>query len=451
MMKTTLIGHACLLIQSKNCVLLTDPVFFDPHWEEINVLCPAVDLELDKVPEFDVLYLSHRHQDHFDVRTLAYLPKDRMVIAPGDKVLLDVLKELGYRNVRVSEDFEPIKIKDLTLTPTPSITQDPYPEHGLLIHDGEVAVWNQVDTIVTPKIVQYIQELYGRLDFAHVRFQPLIEGNFTFHKALELPFQEYASFLKVVKALGPRFAVPGAAGFRYVDEFGFLNRYSFPTAPTQFIMDLAEFCPAVKTSLFNPGDVAEISREGVKILPQNSDFVRVREDNGHLAEFKPVSEVYPIRTRTVERNRQEEERTAVTRFIEEELLPRLKRTKMFEVWTHWRVVYQLEVFGQDGSDIWSVDFGNEARLEKGRIGKINLYEGIACSELYRLIKNETNWDFVGASAQYRTFHNVYRVADGDIEFYPQANKFPQPLMETFPQDDAMDREKYLKDVRRWKK
>ena len=41
MIQTTLIGHACLYIQSKKTNILTDPVWFDYLWEEINVLCPS--------------------------------------------------------------------------------------------------------------------------------------------------------------------------------------------------------------------------------------------------------------------------------------------------------------------------------------------------------------------------------------------------------------------------
>ena len=61
MIKTTLVGHACLLIQSKETTILTDPVWFDYLWEEINTLCPSIVLEKDKVPTLDVLNISHRH------------------------------------------------------------------------------------------------------------------------------------------------------------------------------------------------------------------------------------------------------------------------------------------------------------------------------------------------------------------------------------------------------
>ncbi|MFQ5450451.1 MAG: MBL fold metallo-hydrolase [Nitrospinaceae bacterium] len=458
-MKSTLIGHACLLIQSKDTTLLSDPVFSTYHWEEINVHCPSLDLDRDKIPRVDILNISHRHQDHFDVRTLAFLAKNDhilspevTVLAPRDEILLDVLKELEFKNIRVVEDFEPMEIKDFVLTPTPSLNQQDYfPEHGLLVHDGEVTLWNQVDTIVNPQIIQHIQKLYRRIDFAHTRYLPLLEGNFTFHKSVNLPFDEYSSFLKVVKMLGPKFIVPGSAGFRYKDEFAFLNRYTFPTTQEQFLKDLADFCPEVKSSTFFPGDAAEISPEGVTIERQGSDFIRTRENNGQMVEFKPVAEVTPIQTLTRDKTAREEEKQAVHEFVENEFFNRLLLHPMGEVWRHWKIVYQLEVFGNDDSRVWSVDFGEpEPALVDGSLGKINVYEGISYSEFYKFIRKETNWDFVGVAAQYRTFQNIYRVGNGQFEYYSHDKKFPLPLMEIFPPDQEMDREKFMKDVRRWK-
>ena len=123
-----------------------------------------------------------------------------------------------------------------------------------------------------------------------------------------------------------------------------------------------------------------------------------------------------------------------------------------QTWVDWKVAYQIEVFGQEGSGIWCLDFAREdASIIKGRIGKINLYEGIACSELYSLIKNETSWDFVGINGQYRTFKDIYRVRTGEFEQWVKTEgKFPQPLTEIFPSGKEMDRAKFMRDVQRWK-
>jgi len=58
--------------------------------------------------------------------------------------------------------------------------------------------------------------------------------------------------------------------------------------------DLKEFCPDIKTSAFNSGDIAFISKEGVRIDKQSSDFVRILDDDSNKIIFKPVMEVAPI-------------------------------------------------------------------------------------------------------------------------------------------------------------
>jgi hypothetical protein len=174
------------------------------------------------------------------------------------------------------------------------------------------------------------------------------------------------------------------------------------------------------------------------------------ENDGHRVEFKPVMEIFPVKSLARDAAEHAAQRAAAAKFVEEEMPARLRASRMMEVWTHWNMSYQLEVFGLTDSDIWTFEFAGDLKVARGRGGKVNLYEGIACSELYRLTRNETNWDFVGASAQYRTFHNIYKVENGNYSYYPQDQKFPQPLMEIIPSGKNMDLEKFMKDVRRWK-
>jgi UDP-MurNAc hydroxylase len=466
MIKTTLIGHACLFIQSKETTIMTDPVWFDYLWEEINTLCPSIYLEKDKVPPLDVLNISHRHQDHFDVRTLAYLVQnekiitpDTIILAPQDSLLLDILNELEFKNIKVVADFEPIQIKDVTITPTPSRNQlstaeDPFPEHGLLVNDGEVTIWNQVDSLVNPDIIQHIAELYGQIDFFHSRFVPLIEGNLSYNKPLTLPVDEYCTFLNVVKALGPKMVVPGSAAFRYRDELNFMNQVSFPTSQDQFLRDLAVFCPEVPSAPFFPGDVAHISANEIKIEEQSSDFVRVKKDDSSLITFKPHAYVPVIKTQTTDPELHKRETQVVDNFINNCLLERILKSELLGGWQHWQIAYQLEVFGQNDSQAWSVDFGQPGKpqIQKGDIGKINLYEGISSSELCALIEGTTSWDYVTLCGNYRTFNNIYRVTNGGFELPPEdkSNYALEPLMDIFPWDTDMDRGKFMKDVRRWK-
>jgi hypothetical protein len=466
MLKTTLIGHACLLIQSRETTILTDPVWFDYLWEEINVLCPSIILEKDKVPPLDVLNLSHRHQDHFDVRTLAYLVQNKRIItpntiilAPKDNLLLDILNELEFKNIQVVADFEKIQVKDVTIIPTPSRNQvstaeDSFPEHGLIVNDGEVTIWNQVDSMVNPDIIQRIGELYGQIDFFHSRFVPLLEGNLSYNKPLTLPVDEYCTFLNVVKALGPKMVVPGSAAFKYRDELAFMNQVSFPITQDQFLRDLALFCPEVPCAPFFPGDVAHISKEEIHIDKQASDFVRVKEDDSHQITFKPHAYVPVIKTQTTDQAQYKREMEVVENFLENCLLERILNSELLGGWQHWQIVYQLEVFGQEGPQAWTVDFGRPGKpqLHKGEIGKINLYEGISSSELCALVEGTTSWDYVTLCGNYRTFNNIYRITNGGLELPPEdkSNYALEPLMDLFPWDADMDRRKFMRDVHRWK-
>jgi UDP-MurNAc hydroxylase len=424
------------------------------------VLCPSINLNLKKIPPIDVLNISHRHQDHFDVRTLAYLIRSEsilkpttIILAPNDDILLNVLRELNYKNIMIVEDFKSITVNDVTLTPTPSLNEgDYFPEHGLLVNDGEVTIWNQVDTVVNPEIISYIHKLYGRLDFSHSRFLPLLEGNLNHHKTVAIPFDEYSSFLKVAGALKPKFIVPGSAAFRYRDEYSFLNRYSFPTTPEQFLADLGDFCPDIKTSIFNPGDIAYISKEIVKIEKQSSDFVRILDDDSDKIIFKPVMEITPIISTTSDPIVDSNDMKTIEAFIEGAYLEKLHVSDKLNGWKHWQTLYQIEVFDSTGdSKSWNIDFrNNELKACKKNLSKINLYEGIASSDLIKLINRETSWDHLGLSGNYRTFNNIYRVGHGSFEFYPLDRPFPLPLLQVFPSNKEMDRNKYMKDVQRWK-
>jgi len=460
MIKTTLIGHASMLIQSNKTTILTDPVWFDYLWEEVNVLCPSINLDISKIPPIDILNISHRHQDHFDVRTLAHLSQnisilkpETLVLVPKDDILIDVLKELDFKNIRIVEDFVDVRVGDVTLTPTPSLNEgDCFPEHGLIVNDGEVTIWNQVDTVVNPEIISLINNLYGGIDFAHSRFLPLLEGNFNHHKNLNLPFDEYSSFLKVAGALRARFVVPGSASFRYRDELSFLNHYSFPATPEQFLEDLSVFCPDIKSSTFMSGDIAYISKDGVKIERQVSDFVKLKDNDSNKIVFKPVMEVKPIVSISTSSENLKKQNLTIENFFKNQFIPQVISCDKLNGWRHWQVLYQLEVFDSIGdSIIWSIDFKAEKiKLKEGSYEKINLYEGIAISDLVGLIDRITSWDYVGISGNYRTFNNIYRVGAGVFEVFPADRAFPLPLAQIFPSNYEMDRNKYMKDILRWK-
>ena len=73
--RVTLLGHASVLVEMEAATCLMDPVFFDPFEEGAVVSCPQRTVHVDRLPSIDLLVVSHRHPDHFDLRSLDQLPR----------------------------------------------------------------------------------------------------------------------------------------------------------------------------------------------------------------------------------------------------------------------------------------------------------------------------------------------------------------------------------------
>ena len=96
-MRVHFIGHASLLIEADDVTILMDPIFGDPHYEGTAVMCPARQVTPERLPPYSVIAISHRHLDHFDIRTLASLDRSCAVLIPnGDSLLADAIGRLGF-------------------------------------------------------------------------------------------------------------------------------------------------------------------------------------------------------------------------------------------------------------------------------------------------------------------------------------------------------------------
>lgn len=72
-LKVTYLGHVTFLIQTQGLNILTDPVWSNraspvSFWGPKRVIQPG--LPLEQLPPIDVIYVSHNHYDHLDVKTL---------------------------------------------------------------------------------------------------------------------------------------------------------------------------------------------------------------------------------------------------------------------------------------------------------------------------------------------------------------------------------------------
>lgn len=115
-------GHACILFESKDVSILTDPVISYKYDSEVYRYTYA-----DLPDEIDYVLITHNHQDHCMFETLLQLRhKIKQVIVPknsggglADPSLKLVLENIGLRNVREIDEMERVEFEGGSITGLP--------------------------------------------------------------------------------------------------------------------------------------------------------------------------------------------------------------------------------------------------------------------------------------------------------------------------------------------
>ena len=104
-MKMTHLGHAGWIFEHKKFKLVCDP-WLDPAgayfsgWFQFPSNEHLLDTDIFK--NINYIYVSHRHNDHFDSWFLKQLDKEIQVLIPKfrDKRLRNDFRKLGFKNIR---------------------------------------------------------------------------------------------------------------------------------------------------------------------------------------------------------------------------------------------------------------------------------------------------------------------------------------------------------------
>jgi hypothetical protein len=288
-MRVTLLGHASVLVEMHAATCLMDPVFFDPFEDGTVVSCPSRTVHLEALPHIDLLVVSHRHPDHFDLRSLNELGRDCDAICPADPLIVHGLRELGFERIHPVHPMGEIVGDGFELYPTRSEIRS-IPEFGMVFRDDSGILWNQVDCFLSPQTIDAVLDRFGRVD---VLFAMFASQNFDFFedRSTDFPFDTHRQNLQNVLHIQPRFVVPASAGFRFVGDLGWLNRFLFPVSRGRFGRDLHQLEPALSTCVMNPGDILDIDDGDVRALRAASDVAVTNCDDTELIRFDPTAPI----------------------------------------------------------------------------------------------------------------------------------------------------------------
>jgi len=449
-MKIHLIGHASIFVETQDCRILMDPVLWDPFCEGLNQSCPQREVIPEKLPEFDFLVISHKHLDHFDIRSLAYLPKTVDVLIPRDKLIADCLRKLGYSRIYPLSDFSKVKVGSTTMMTTRS--EIPVPEYGMIFADESGVFWNAVDTLFSPQTIQQVRNAYPRLDFLLTPWHISMEGKYQLNQSISFPFSLYGYLFNLISLIQPNAISPGAQGFKYIGESAWQNQVVFPVTRERFCHDVKMAFPELAERVFalNPGDSLSFEPGNYQHLVGSCDYVKLVTDDRDSLEFSPVK----VGSDLVDSNPENYDVEVLQSVIQQELsstLPtfiRKHETSLFQEHCRWKVIYQLEVVFPDGSQKWSIDFSHyPIQAQLGCNPLANLFTCITASAFYSLIQKKRDWDYLLCSGEYRTFHKVYSITPWGI-IPAEASSIKDPIALRFPPDYIASHNLY-EEVEKW--
>jgi L-ascorbate metabolism protein UlaG (beta-lactamase superfamily) len=169
-------GHACVLFESRNVSILTDPV--------VSYAYPGSSerYSLADLPEvIDYAVITHNHQDHCMFETLLQLRhKIKQIIIPKsngdglvDPSLKLVLRAIGFQQVTEIEEMESIEVPGGSITSLPFLgehadlnirTKNAY----LIKLEGKSALCAADSNNIEPRLYEHIQQLTGNVDIVFI-------------------------------------------------------------------------------------------------------------------------------------------------------------------------------------------------------------------------------------------------------------------------------------------
>jgi hypothetical protein len=415
-----------------------DPVLIDPHQEGKLAIFPEREVHWEHLPAMELLILSHHHLDHFDVRTLARLPRHVQVTIPPSSLLEKSLRQLGYESVQQITPGTWIELNDVRLLFTPSAVS--FPECGLLIQDRDGIFWNQVDSVLTLKHVDLVMAMAGKIDLLLSTWQPMLETAFQDNESLQFPTAQYAQLLANVARVRPGALAPGANGFQYLGDSAWLNHIVFPQSRERFLRDVTAMLPELesKTFAFDPGDVLEMTATEVRKFAGQSRFVSSAPRDPFALEFRPGTAQRPLTSAAGPLT--DADHNLVAGFCEQ-TLPRFmaEHPVLFGSHRQWGVVFQLEIAFPDRSEYWSIDFSDQSpEWQRERNPSATMFCGVTASGLASVLKGRHTWEGLYLSGEFYQHHRIYGVWRNGVVF-PNRLDVTNPLIDMYPPEDVFER------------
>ncbi|MGE3673832.1 MAG: MBL fold metallo-hydrolase, partial [Polyangiaceae bacterium] len=386
----------------------------------------------------DFIVVSHRHPDHFDVDSLAWLATrdSESVVLTSDEFVAAVCRRLGFGRVQVLGTWDRVELAGGTLTTTPS--HGSTLEWGVAVSSPDGVVWNHVDSVIgspleAARTLEVLRGAAGQgVDLHLARWCPVLEVSAQLAGRVGFPRGTYWELLQGLAALAdePTCMAPAAVSVAPLAPNDQLASNTFPVTPLQFKRDLGALAPRARVLELNAGDLLSVTTGSVQRLPLGSPLVSPRSAAGLPIfvpfEVAPVSDAWPL----TDADSTDAADAQIRGWLEVELGPRLMAmtcsgpsalplTLCLDV-----RCLEPELDAEDKpygsvsrvSQAWTLAFDASGwKLEPGIDPSYDQLVAVSRGGLLRVLSGLSSWGELLLSGQLRCSDRAFRVVDGALE------------------------------------
>lgn len=232
-MKLRFISNACNLYESDNKKILTDPWLTPGAFYGSWFHYPPLKTTPKDVADYDYLYISHLHPDHYDRETLKHFDKSKPAIIyddEGPNYLERIMKADGFTNILKIKNKETIELGPFKLTMFGPFVKHPFYDckvgnvidSCLVVRDIKHTVINTNDNTPDLKSALMLKEMFPNIYIAQLNYNPagpypVCFSNLSWEEKLDranfISSRQLDHLVAVAKILKPTYVQPFAGAY----------------------------------------------------------------------------------------------------------------------------------------------------------------------------------------------------------------------------------------------
>jgi hypothetical protein len=268
-LRVSRILHAGYVLSCAGIDVALDPIFENPFSTNCHAF-PDVRFDHDQVRQlrFAAVFISHFHEDHCSLESLALLDRDTpiYVFCVFDE-LRELIRALGFTSVHALELDTPVIAGPFEVIPRRALDEDV--DSMFHIRAAGLEVLNVVDAWIHPST---LGTLVARApwDLVLWPFQTMRELEvLSPSRSRPSPGTLPEEYLEQLAALRPAIVVPSSCQFS-MEPWSWYNASFFPITYRQFERELSELLPTTRVLRLDPGVSVDLDGRDARPAPRLS-------------------------------------------------------------------------------------------------------------------------------------------------------------------------------------